>query len=590
VGGEQRWLLAPGGRNLGRVWITVVFATLTVAGVFVVAVVGIRSSHRAVTMAERAEDAVDASILLSRAILALQDERGLAELWLTAPSSEIRAAYSATQDVTDATLESLRIGWQVRREVLDAAGPPTLEDLEDGVVPLTELRDATLRVREDSTVEAYTGVIGVVVAAARRTEVIAADSPLSSRVRALVRILEAGEALSRQRDVVVAILTGEPQVSQDELVRLLLLEQEARTNLASIRALGVSQISTGISEFLAGMSADDAQRLLAEIESGDNVISPQLWYDAATERLDTLRLLDEQVAGNLAAEAQRLRESAESRSRWGTFGLVALLSVSVLAGSAAVGAARERARALHEHGDLAVGLFEWFLPERLVDVDGVRVAARYDAASEYTRAGGDWYDVYRTKDGRVALTIGDVAGHGAAATAQMAQARNLLRGITLAGGGSPAEQMAALDEALRGSGTMATVFHALLDTERGALVYVRAGHPVGLIRAQGAVGRLDGALGSPVGVESENVYEDVTVALTGPWQILVFTDGLVEERHEDIEVGLAAIAARLAASTDDIDQLADAIIEARPERLDDAALMILSVDGAPSSARPSRRT
>jgi hypothetical protein len=131
-GGEKRWLLAPGGRDLGRVWITVVFAILTVAGVFVVAVVGIRGGHRAVTMAERGEDAVDASTLLSRAILALQDERGFAELWLIAPSPEIRTAYRDAQGVTDATLESLRIGWQARREVLDDVGPPTLADLEDG--------------------------------------------------------------------------------------------------------------------------------------------------------------------------------------------------------------------------------------------------------------------------------------------------------------------------------------------------------------------------------------------------------------------------------------------------------------------------
>src|SRR5690606_23786667 len=126
-----------------------------------------------------------------------------------------------------------------------------------------------------------------------------------------------------------------------------------------------------------------------------------------------------------------LRESAETTAALRTVGLAGLLVMSVLAGAAAVGVARERARALDEHGALAQGLLEWFHPERLREFDDLSVAGRYDAASEFTRAGGDWYDVYRIDDGRVAITIGDIAGHGAHATAQMAEARHLLRGVTL---------------------------------------------------------------------------------------------------------------------------------------------------------------
>jgi hypothetical protein len=576
-GVEQRWLLAPGARKLGRVWITVVFACLTVVGVLVVAVLGVRSGQQAVTSAERTEIGADGSLLLNRVIQALQDERGSAEMWLSDPSPDVRATYRESQNETDRAVASLRIGWRLRQEVLEEVGPPTLDDLDEAFRPLPGLRDATLRAREDSTLEAYTGVISVAIAGARRMELIATGSPLSSRVRALTRIVEAGEALTRQRDVVLGILTDDREISQDELVRLLLLQQEARTNLNAIRALGVENLS--VSEFLAALAGDEAQIMLTALETAEDDIDPRRWFAAATDRIESLRALGGRVEADLTNVADDLRTSAETARLLGTVGLSALLIVSLLAGTAAVGVARERAKALDEHDALAVGLFEWFLPESLVEVEGVRVAARYDAASEYTRAGGDWYDVYSLAEGRLAMTIGDVAGHGAAATAQMAQARNLLRGITLAAGGSPADQVRALDAALRGSGTMATVFHGVLDLRRGELTYVRAGHPPGLIRTGTSVQVLEAALGSPVGVESGGSYEEATVLLGTSWHVVLFTDGLIEDRQAGIDAGLSVAADIVAGATADIDEMADRLIESRPERLDDAALLVLTVDG-----------
>lgn len=586
--GDERWLLAPSVANLGRVWVTVLFAALTVIGVLIVTVLGIGAGQDRVATVERGGVAVDAAVLFGRAVVALQNERGLAELWRAGPSPETRAIYLESQDATDGAVARLRSGWQAQRDVMDDLGAPTLSDLDDGVAPLIDLRGANLRLQDGSTVEAYAGVIDVVVSGARGLEAIAGDEALSPRVRALVRILEAGEALARQRDVVVSLLINDTPISQEELVRLLLLQQEARTNLSSIRTLGLPEVGAEVGELFIAMSSDDAQRMLVDVQSGTE-IDPKSWFEASSARLESLRALGFRVENDLASTAVVRRESAERAATLSAMGLLALLVVSGLAGAAAVGVARQRAQALDELGDLAKGLFEWFEPGRLAEVEGVNVAGRYDAASEYTRAGGDWYDVYTTTEGRVVVTIGDVAGHGASATAHMAQVRNLLRGITLAGPDhSPAGQLSQLDSALHGSGAMATIFHGVVDLTGSEFRYTRAGHLPGLIRQGDSVAALDAALGSPLGAESDQPYEDATVALTIPWQIVLFTDGLIETRDADVEIGIGMVAGRLASGDHVPDQLADELIDARPSRLDDAALLVLSLDGfSPESAEGS---
>lgn len=560
-------------------WITVVFASLTVAGVLVVVVFGIRAAQLDVADAERVESAVDGVLAVHRAVLALEEERGLAELWLNDPAPEVGSAYASARSGTDAALNSLRVGWRSRQEVFDESGPPTLTDFEDGMATLTALRVAALRARENSTVEAYTAVSDVLIAKVRRMEGMTLNSDLSPQVRSLVRILEAGEALAGQRDIVLGIITGGDPVREDELVRLLLQRQQARANLSGIEGLRPMDAEEQIDELLVSMATDEAHDILQNLEFGGPATTAADWYRAASTRLETLAMVGAAVRSELAIVSDELREAAERTAALRTVGLTGLLVISVVAGAAAVGTARERARALDEHGDLAAGLLEWFQPDRLQDIEALDVAGRYDAASEYTRAGGDWYDVYRIEDGRVAITIGDVAGHGAYATAQMAQARNLLRGVTLAANEtSPAGHLRALDTALQGSGTMVSVFHALLDQDGGRLVYVRAGHVPGVVRHGGAVEMLDGGLGPPAGAGSGLGYTDASVQLSSPWLLVLLTDGLVEDRTIDLEASLAALVDKVEVASDDIDRLADELIASRPEQSDDAALLVISSD------------
>ena len=154
--------------------------------------------------------------------------------------------------------------------------------------------------------------------------------------------------------------------------------------------------------------------------------------------------------------------------------LSALFLLTVVVGGYAVFATRERQQALAEYGQLSDGLRQWFAPTNFPDSDSVEIAARYIPASVRTQSGGDWYDVYEVGDS-LAVVIGDVAGHGADATAQMAQLRNILRGQSTARTLDPAAQIDLLDKTMADSGIVATLTYGLLDVSNGEFVYTPPG-------------------------------------------------------------------------------------------------------------------
>ena len=578
---SREWTTRPSGRSLARVWITVVFAILTVAGVTAVFVAGFREGQNDLENAQLTEVASDGVFFSGRALFAFEDERAAAAMWRADPTAEARNRYSVAIEQSDEALEMLRLGWLVRRQTIDEVGPPTLADLETALTALPELRQASFDISEGSTVVAYSGIVDLVMAMTSALDSLAADSALTSQIRSSVRLLQAGEAMARQRDLVIDMLAEGEDPTQEELVQLSLLDQEIRSTLVAARALAPSENRDAIGDFVADRASGGVREMLNTFLDGE-MIDVEEWWQVTSARLAALRVLAEGSASSLVQESDADRAAVARRNTQRVIGLSALWLVSVIAGLAAVGAARERARALHEHDALAAGLFEWFLPASLPEVAGVTIAARFDPASRFALAGGDWYDAYLTPDGVLAMTIGDVAGHGPNATAQMAQVRYLLRGITLASGGTPASQVRQLDTAVRGSSTMATIFHAHLDVERGELIYTRAGHVAGMLRQGAQVTELDGALGPPVGAGSESAFVDAVVSLSAPTDIVLFTDGLVEDRFGDLEDRLAALASALSAAGDDLGQVADELIRARPDRSDDAALIVLGWD-APGS-------
>lgn len=219
------------------------------------------------------------------------------------------------------------------------------------------------------------------------------------------------------------------------------------------------------------------------------------------------------------------------------------------------------------------------LPETLPQIEGVGLAARYLPAGADTAVGGDWYDALELEDGRLALVVGDVVGHGLRAAATMGQLRNAFRAYALVEG-SPAETVGRVDRLLahEGAGAMATVLFLLLDRDTGEVAFASAGHPPPLVLTPDGPRFLEGGRSVPVGATDSATFREHSEVIPPGSTLVLYTDGLVERRDVSLETRLADLAASAARSQGDIerlcdDLLADALGGADPA--DDVALLVV---------------
>ncbi|MGY1616888.1 SpoIIE family protein phosphatase [Geodermatophilus sp. SYSU D00691] len=220
----------------------------------------------------------------------------------------------------------------------------------------------------------------------------------------------------------------------------------------------------------------------------------------------------------------------------------------------------ERATLADVRREMAETLQRSLLPARVPELDGLQVVTRYLPAVRGTAAGGDWHDVVTLDEGRVAVVVGDVVDHGAAAAAAMGRLSSALHGILLAGR-SPARALELLD-GLAGEvdgAVLATVFCLLLDPATGHLTYSSAGHPPPLIIDDHGATWLDGAAGRALGLPDRRTRGEAATTLSGT--VLLFTDGLVERHDEDLDAGLARLAtAATARRAAPLDALVDGLL------------------------------
>lgn len=244
----------------------------------------------------------------------------------------------------------------------------------------------------------------------------------------------------------------------------------------------------------------------------------------------------------------------------------------------------ERALA-HEH-EVAELLQRVMVPEELAPIDGVDLAARYESASGPTRVGGDWFDVVQLDEpSRFAMFVGDVAGHGLAATEAMVQLRQWSRLLAL-DDPSPSSILRALNAIARRflPGEMATASVAIVDLADSSVCWATAGHPPPVTVRDGVGTLLDhGAIGPPIGVTEDWTGGDRSDPLSGVTSIVMYTDGLVERRGEHPDVGLDRLVATLSSATSDAAGLCDRLMDALrsgAERRDDACVLIAGFPSA----------
>ena len=187
------------------------------------------------------------------------------------------------------------------------------------------------------------------------------------------------------------------------------------------------------------------------------------------------------------------------------------------------------------------------LPEGMPQFAGLDLAVRYLPATEGADVGGDWYDAFPVDGGRVGLVIGDVAGHSIASASVMGQVRTLLRGNAI-DDPDPGRVLDRVNAAMARllPDALASAVYAVLDPATGDLGYANAGHPPPLVTdGAGQAGYLDDVPGIILGACTGGEFSTGRRVLRPGERLLLYTDGLIEDRYRDITEGLEALAETL---------------------------------------------
>ena len=245
--------------------------------------------------------------------------------------------------------------------------------------------------------------------------------------------------------------------------------------------------------------------------------------------------------------------------------------------------AAERASVyLHEH-EIAETLQRSLLPDRLPELKGLTLAARYLPGSAGIDVGGDWYDIFPMAIGRVGLVVGDVIGRGLKAAAAMGQLRIALRAYAL-DADDPAAVLARLSGLLEDLSDveMATVFFGIVDYGHQSFRFASAGHPAPLLlKPNGEAVFLEGGRRPPLGVPMKG-ERSARADLEPGCTLILYSDGLVERRDQSIDEGMEQLRRLVSESNRDLESLCNRIIEILAGNpTDDVALLALRTATTP---------
>jgi serine phosphatase RsbU (regulator of sigma subunit) len=315
--------------------------------------------------------------------------------------------------------------------------------------------------------------------------------------------------------------------------------------------------------YLAGVAVDDAQ--LATYEAIDMRFATVVPLQARGRVFGVLSLI------RTGPDARRYTEEEEQLA----------LEIGRRAGLIVDNAAQYNAQRT-----VAEGLQRSLLPE-LPSPPGLRLGAVYEPSSTAAKVGGDWYDAFPLPDGSLGLVIGDVMGHDIAAAAAMGQLRSVLRTCAV-DGDEPALVLDRLDRLVTtfAMADLATVVYARvtrMPDGSAQLAWSNAGHPPPLLLAPGQPARyLTGGASTMIGVEVGAPRVPSFEVLPAGATLLMYTDGLVERRDADLDVGLErvrATAEELLALVSGPEELCSQLIGAvRRGSSDDVAVVALTLD------------
>ncbi|MFF5306358.1 PP2C family protein-serine/threonine phosphatase [Streptomyces sp. NPDC013161] len=275
----------------------------------------------------------------------------------------------------------------------------------------------------------------------------------------------------------------------------------------------------------------------------------------------------ERLLASAGGDAQRIDDLLETASflvvplqlRGATVGFIACtrgpdrdpflpgeaVAVESLAARASV--ALDNARRYERERRTALAIRNSLLPDPAQAFHGCRIAHGYLPAGQGNIIGGDWFDVLPRPGGRVGLVVGDAMGHGPESAVAMIQLRTAVRTLARLDM-EPAELMRRLDELAYDTpgASFATCIYAEWDARAHSCTLVGAGHPPPLLRGPHgpALPVTLASAGLPLGLGTGN-YEATVLTIDEPALLLLYSDGLVESRHADIDQEIAGLAQAL---------------------------------------------
>ncbi|BAL86139.1 putative magnesium/manganese-dependent protein phosphatase with GAF domain [Actinoplanes missouriensis 431] len=247
------------------------------------------------------------------------------------------------------------------------------------------------------------------------------------------------------------------------------------------------------------------------------------------------------------------------------------------------GLAVENSRLYREQRHVAEVLQRSLLTE-LPAIPGVDLHARYVPAQDGAAVGGDWYDAFAQPDGSVMVAVGDVAGHDIEAAATMGQLRNLVRGDAYGRDEEPGDLLSRLDQALHGLRVPGAATAVLARVQRSwsgwAVNFASAGHPPPLLMLPDGTVQVwwvppEPLLGLPPREPRTTSRRFVPAGST----LVLYTDGLVENRQRLLDDGVARIGEVLSAAAGRTpDELGELLLAAAPDGNDDIALLLVRLN------------
>jgi serine phosphatase RsbU (regulator of sigma subunit) len=308
----------------------------------------------------------------------------------------------------------------------------------------------------------------------------------------------------------------------------------------------------------AQLTADDAPELAPFLQRG--------WTGAVVPIATTAEVLASLTIVSMRPGAPVTQETMDEAVR--------------IAGQAAL--AIDNARLYQQQKQFADMMQRSLLPQSVPEVPGLQLGAAYESSAR-VEVGGDVYDFMELPDGRLAVALGDVTGHGIEAAADMAMAKFVFRSLAREHP-EPGDFLQSANDVVVGEiapGKFITMVYVVIDPRSGGLSVAGAGHPEPrVVTADGGVSPLD-AHGLVLGVDPGQSYEEVRGSLSVGDAVVLYTDGVLEARSEGELYGqdrLDRVLSERAALPPA--QLARAVLDdcrafARGELADDCAVVVV---------------